>query len=428
MPNALRCQQDQQLHTTPSSRTQAQAPTPAPDPRSNSNHTSTNTRTPFPLSLSTSSSIPRPTHRRSRPSATSAHRLSYLSEIPLHRLGMNALITSPIRTFVIWFCFCSLSKRFTLLRSANGNTVNLDDLRYRFAEQRAKGAEYQISEEEEDMLLDMLSRIRAQGGANAKLVSKGPTSNGPIPAPAPMRPEPSQQSLSSTEGTSTASSTVRQSAQSTTTLSSAGGYGYEPSQSSPVSPSTPTTRNKRHSNQLFAGGQLRDLRSMRKTSNRTISSNRSALSTTPSESTSGSVANALIDFYSDSGAGRPSSPENEHPSPPLSATSSPVSPLRNSSISSAEDILGPLPGTVGLRVRKELTNNQIQRISMSLDDALKEMEEEAEDQVLVPRTSQALASANGSATAVTVGEKNAFALTTDDVRPLLCDLSPFPVS
>ena len=238
----------------------------------------------------------------------------------------------------------------------------------------------------------MLSRIRAQGG-NSKQQSKAQNANA-----AAMKSEPSQGSLSSSD----APSTVRQSSQSTTTLSS---VGYDLSGSI-----SPTSRgSKRHSNQLFAGGQLRDLRTMRKTSNRTISSNRSGLSSAASElSTSGSVANALIDFYSDNAA-RPTTPENA--SPPLSATSSPVSPVRNTSVSSSEDVLGPLPSTSSLRLRKDLTNNQIQRISMSLDDALKEIEEEAEDQVLVPRTSTS-AQANGSGG----GEKNAFALTTDDVR------------
>lgn len=286
----------------------------------------------------------------------------------------------------------SLSRRFTLLRSTNASAVNLDDLRYRFAEQRAKGAENQISEEEEDMLLEMLSRIRTQGGSsgNLKQHTKSPD------AAATMRKEPSQGSLSSSD----APSTVRQSTQSTTTVSSA---GYE----QPGSMSPTSRGSKRHSNQLFAGGQLRDLRTMRKTSNRTISSNRSGLSSAVSElSTSGSVAN-VIDFYSDNAA-RPATPENT--SPPLSTTSSPVSPIRNSSVSSAEDILGPLPSTSNLRLKKDLTNNQIHRISMSLDDALKGIEEEAEDQVLVPRTSTSV-QGNGSG-----GEKNAFALTTDDVR------------
>ncbi|VDB99951.1 unnamed protein product [Peniophora sp. CBMAI 1063] len=53
-----------------------------------------------------------------------------------------------------------LSRRFSLLRTSTGDFVPLDDLRSKFAEQRARGSENAISQEEEDMLLATLGRLR----------------------------------------------------------------------------------------------------------------------------------------------------------------------------------------------------------------------------------------------------------------------------
>lgn len=294
------------------------------------------------------------------------------------------------------FCFAySLSKRFTLLRASNGNTLNLENLRTRFAEQRAKGAENQISQEEEDMLLDMLSRMRGTGfglGQKSSATSEK----------TPSKVDTSAASISSSDAASSTSSTVRQSSQST--LSS--GAVHDSIQS----PSSPSRSVKRHSNNLFGAGQLRDMRYMRKpASNRTINSNRS-VSSTPSESTTGSMTNALIDAYSD-GPVRSVSPES--PSSPVIPPSNLVSLSPTRSISpTQEDGLGPLPNPSNPRLSKQLTSSQIHRISVSLEDAIRELEEEAEDQVLVPRTP--VLQQNGSANVKDT--KSAFALTTDDVR------------
>ena len=51
----------------------------------------------------------------------------------------------------------SLSRRFTLLRES----IDAEELRSRFAEQRARNAEFQVSPEEEDMILETLGRIRS---------------------------------------------------------------------------------------------------------------------------------------------------------------------------------------------------------------------------------------------------------------------------
>ncbi|KAL5511529.1 hypothetical protein ACEPAH_4746 [Sanghuangporus vaninii] len=314
---------------------------------------------------------------------------------------------SDFRTSLI---FPDLARRFTLLRASSGTPYSLDDLRNRFAEQRAKGADNQISEEEEDMLLDMLSKIRAHGAGFASKATKASAPEEPTSSI--VRSEQSSSSISSNDAGSSTSSTVRQSTQSSATMSS--GTGSDPS----FSPSSPSSRSsKRHSNNLFAGNQLRDMRYMRKSSNRTISSSRSALSSTQSESTTENIANALIDSYSE-GNLRPSTPESNN-TPTASPSSSPVSATltrsRNLSDSSAvDDGLGSLPAPSALRLSRQLTSVQIQRMSMSLEEAIKRIEEdtieeEADDQVLVPRTPQQ----NGIAAVVDEGSRP-LAVTTDD--------------
>lgn len=59
----------------------------------------------------------------------------------------------------------SLTRRFTLLRSSSGDPLTLDDLRSKFAEQRVRGVPNQISEEEEDMILETLGRMRTKNAA-----------------------------------------------------------------------------------------------------------------------------------------------------------------------------------------------------------------------------------------------------------------------
>ncbi|KAI5124490.1 hypothetical protein M0805_003017 [Coniferiporia weirii] len=324
-------------------------------------------------------------------------------QVQVHRPELPIL--PPASDFRTSLILPDLTKRFTLLRSSTGNPVSLDDLRTRFAQQRANGAENQISEEEEVMLLDMLSRIRAHGtglgGASSKVTTGGDV-NGSF-----VRTDPSSASISSGEfASSSTSSTVRQSAQSATTMSSNAGYD-----SSVGSASSRTS--KRHSNNLFAG-QFRDMRYMRKASNRTIGSNRSALSSTPSESTTGGIANALIDSYSD-GPFRPVTPENS--TPPISTSSSPSSviPTRStvlSHFSSSEDGFGSLTDSTNSRLSKQpVTNGQLKRMSMSLEEAIREIEEEADDQVLVPRTS-GVTQQNGGAAVVEAFKGSA--LSTDD--------------
>jgi serine/arginine repetitive matrix protein 2 len=57
----------------------------------------------------------------------------------------------------------SLARRFTLLQ--DGELLGLEHLKARFAEQRARGAPNQVSEEEETMILEALGRMHVRTAA-----------------------------------------------------------------------------------------------------------------------------------------------------------------------------------------------------------------------------------------------------------------------
>jgi serine/arginine repetitive matrix protein 2 len=63
----------------------------------------------------------------------------------------------------------SLSRRFTLLRAASGDPVSQDDIKAKLAEQRARGAENHLSEEETAMFLQTLGRIRSKPSASSTI-------------------------------------------------------------------------------------------------------------------------------------------------------------------------------------------------------------------------------------------------------------------
>ncbi|KAG1886426.1 uncharacterized protein F5891DRAFT_1200741 [Suillus fuscotomentosus] len=146
------------------------------------------------------------------------------------------LALPPASDFRTSLILPDLTRRFTLLRSSSGDPLTLDDLRFKFAEQRARGVPSQISEEEEDMILETLGRMRTKNAA------------------------PSTTSSRKLEGISGANATdlgmesdythERTSHISTTTSSTTYPASSVTSSSSPSSRST-----KKYSNNLFASGR-----------------------------------------------------------------------------------------------------------------------------------------------------------------------------
>ncbi|KAH9967959.1 hypothetical protein BC827DRAFT_458972 [Russula dissimulans] len=73
----------------------------------------------------------------------------------------------PVGDFRTSLILPDLSRRFTLLRAASGDPVSLDNIKARLAEQRARGAENHLSEEETAMFLQTLGRMRSKPSASS---------------------------------------------------------------------------------------------------------------------------------------------------------------------------------------------------------------------------------------------------------------------
>jgi serine/arginine repetitive matrix protein 2 len=259
--------------------------------------------------------------------------------------------------FVSHFACSSLTRRFTILRTSSGNPVSLEDLRTRFAEQRARGADNQISEEEEDMILETLGRFRSNNASSlGRANNDSPTS--PVNSPY-----------------ADYQSTIdRQSIQSTKTASS--------SSFAPASlPSSPTGRfTKRYSNNLFGSGRFRDDTYFRSVGSHKSGIQRGALSTIPSD------APGVVEDSPNSDSARPTTPDS-------SAVSSSVqsSPENVAKIHSAPPmVLTDHPVSVAeYRLSKVLGSAVYKRASLALEEAIKEIEEEAEDEIVMPRSAPA---------------------------------------
>ena len=242
----------------------------------------------------------------------------------------------------------SLSRRFSVLRSPSGDPVSLDDLRSRFAEQRARGVDHQISEEEEDMLLDTLGRIRSRRSGT---------------------PERSQESFVEGEEISSGRQSIRSTAPSSSSLTS-----------------SPSGRSaKRYSNNLFGSGRLRDYSYLRSTtSTKSSAGSTRTVSLTPTESstiTRGNVSSLTESL-------RPLTPEGS-----TNSQSGHSSPNERGSVRSAPSI-PPAPygeqmqvlSAAEYRLQKTLGPSALKRASMALEEAIKEIEDEVEDEIVMPRT------------------------------------------
>lgn len=257
-----------------------------------------------------------------------------------------------------------LARRFTLLRTPTGDPVSLEDLRQRFAVQRARGGPDQISETEEDMLLETLGRIR----------SKSTTSN------KTDHHEPNAPSMSAGSGAESDYTPERSSNYSNNTSSSS----TYPASSPTSSPSSRSA--KRYSNNLFSSGRLRDYSYLRSISQKS-GSNRSAASITPTDSSQSLREGASL-ISSDSL--RPVTPEESgHDSSTPSSPNEKTPVARSVSlVSSNEDVppraeSGDHPHTL-----EGSSTASCQRTSAAVAQVFKEIEEEAEDEIVMPRTSR----------------------------------------
>ncbi|KAL6307923.1 hypothetical protein BKA93DRAFT_766564 [Sparassis latifolia] len=257
-----------------------------------------------------------------------------------------------------------LTRRFSVLRTTSGTPIGIDDLKTKFAEQRARGSEHQLSEEEEDMILEALGRLHVRSATARN--SGGEEGSG------------SQTDGQSARSSSTATSPLRN-APSVSSLSSAKGSNVS----------------RRMSNNLFGSGKFRDQAYIRNANQTRRSGATRALSVTPSESSmsmstlASSRAGQNISVYSDNQSLRPTTPEGSTYSPSTSAPSSPNkdqtvdqhSPGRSTAVDPRPDYTA-----LGKRLSKTLSPEGLRRASLALDEVIKELEEEGDDEIVMERS------------------------------------------
>ncbi|KAG2158420.1 uncharacterized protein EDB93DRAFT_668503 [Suillus bovinus] len=277
------------------------------------------------------------------------------------------LALPPASDFRTSLILPDLTRRFTLLRSSSGDPLTLDDLRSKFAEQRARGVSNQISEEEEDMILETLGRMRTK---NAVL---GPTSSSKL--------EGGSDANATDLGMESDYTHERTSHISTTTSSTT-----YPASSVTSSPSPSSRSTKRYSNNLFASGRFREYSYLRSVSQRSGSS-RGAASITPSDSDH-SLREKPSSNYSESL--RPVTPEGSGPVSSVPSSPNDKTPLARSTslISSIEDFPSQALADSNKSNTHPSSNNSVsvQRVELALECVIRDFEEEAEDEILMPRT------------------------------------------
>lgn len=247
-----------------------------------------------------------------------------------------------------------------------GVQINIDDLKFRLADQRARGSENHITEEEEDMILGAL-RFRSRGSKETL--------------------SPDDRSLSS---------------------------------SSNLTASPSSSRSKRYSNNLSWSMRLRDHRYMKSISGRSKTS--LAGSTTSSvPSTVVGTIDSIADNSSSSSL-RPMTPEATASNVALSAqASSPMSQqevgsstdscashiqssghgAEESSETSASSVEMSTATSIECKL-KTMNAAALKRASLALQAAIKELEDEAEDEIVLPRSRTLHGVINDSSNSVSV--------------------------
>ncbi|KAG9124148.1 hypothetical protein FRC07_012654 [Ceratobasidium sp. 392] len=228
-----------------------------------------------------------------------------------------------------------LSRRFTLLRAQNGEPLSIEDVRSRLAQQRANGHENQVTEEEEEIMIDALIRAHSI--------------------------DPTASASDSDQGYVTANGNE-----------STFGGRYDSSElPSPVSSSS-----KRHSNNMFGSGRARDQNYIRSATK----SNASAASVPKRSSRKITLST-------------PSIPSREtqrrRNDPPAVELPTDDDEGDQTDASNSYALSSPVQGNVTFDTylsNSTFSPAQIRRASLALQDVIQEFEEDEEDEkILAPR-------------------------------------------
>ncbi|KAH8108167.1 hypothetical protein BXZ70DRAFT_1015801, partial [Cristinia sonorae] len=260
-----------------------------------------------------------------------------------------------------------LTRRFSVLRNSSGEPIGLDDLKHKFAEQRARGAEHQVSEEEEDMILEALGRI------HARTRSRGGSGNGE-----------SMYTVSDSQDAGSRTSGVPSIGQSILSTSTGPGQAVRESVSnaslSSSSNKGSSQYSRRMSNNLFGSGKFRDYTYMRHQRRGPDSTRTSTVTHSDSIGSMNTLTSTRVpngtSLFSDSQSLRPTTPDGSAYSPSNSVTSSPAR-----RIDSQED-----DSSIGSRFSKSMSPDHLKHASLALDAVIKELEEEGDDEIVMERS------------------------------------------
>ena len=269
----------------------------------------------------------------------------------------------------------SLTRRFSVLRNSSGQPIGLDELKSRFAEQRARGSEHKVSEEEEDMILEALGRLRGQPRPKASASN----ATGDDRLSNTFSDSQDGGSRMSTAPSIAGSQSVRSNL---TVNTASSGVLDSPSAASFTSSVKGSQAGRRMSNNLFGSGKFHDHTYIRTAQHRRgpaspggrIGAVKHAESTTSMSTVTSGRAGAgnSTSGYSDSQSLRPVTPDGS-----AYASSVPSSP-NNTSSYTKDGSSEVLPGT--------LSPEALRRASLALDEVIKELEEEGDDEIVMERS------------------------------------------
>ncbi|KAI0086622.1 hypothetical protein BDY19DRAFT_995640 [Irpex rosettiformis] len=270
---------------------------------------------------------------------------------------------------LMWY---SLTRRFSVLRNSAGEPIGLDEIKFKLAEQRARGSENRVSEEEEDMILEALSRLRTKGSTSrtGAITEEGDTQgervlSGYTETGSRISESPSFAGSQSVQSTTTTSSVLHGST-SNASLSSAKGSQV----------------GRRMSNNLFGSGKFHDQSYMRTAYQRrttTSTGSRSSVKNSDSTVSMSTITSSRIgphnSVYSDLQSLRPITPDSSS----AYGSSAPSSPNR-----------GPHERELIMDVRPDLSRTLVPevlgRASLALDEVIRELEEEGDDEIVMERS------------------------------------------
>ena len=285
----------------------------------------------------------------------------------------------------------SLTRRFSVLRNSSGEPIGLDELKSKFAEQRARGSQNQVTEEEEDMILEALGRFHTRSRSRGKQ---------------------QQQQSGYDEGEARASGVdaedddvdpIRESVRSSNSVTSPSLHGA-PSIAS-MSSAKGSQSSRRMSNNLFGSGKFRDQAYyLRTTTTRRGGRGAGPIAQSDSNTSMSTVASSArqensTSMYSDNQSLRPTTPEGSTYTFSGSAPSSPGNASTLSKDRSSRSILGDqqsdYSSSFSKRLSKALSSEGARRASLAFEQAIRELEEEGDDEIVMERSPLPMSPVNG---------------------------------